>query len=72
MTLVDLDLAYDASRWLRRGRLEFRAQLNNVFDRRYFATVGSNGFVAFDPDGQHYTLLRGAPRQFFVSVDLAF
>ncbi|MCB1554663.1 MAG: TonB-dependent receptor, partial [Xanthomonadales bacterium] len=72
VTLVDLDLAYDASRWLRRGRLEFRAQLNNVFDRRYFATVGSNGFVAFDPDGQHYTLLRGAPRQFFVSVDLAF
>lgn len=71
-TLVDLDLAYDASRWLRRGRLELRAQINNVFDREYFATVGSNGFVAFDPDGLHYTLLRGAPRQFFVGIDLRF
>lgn len=68
VAVFDFDLGYDASHWLRRGRLEWRMQLNNMFDRRYFATVGSNGFVAFDPDGLHYTLLRGAPRQLFVSV----
>lgn len=51
-----------------------RLQLNvtNLLDARYFATVGSNGFRASDPNGSHYTLLAGAPRQVFLSFELTF
>lgn len=44
----------------------------NLFDKRYIATLGSNGFRDYDPQGKFQTLLSGAPRQWFVSVDMAF
>lgn len=40
--------------------------VSNLFDKRYFSTVGTNGFVTADPNGQFATLLEGAPRQVFV------
>jgi iron complex outermembrane receptor protein len=67
--LVDASAAYDfGSIWRLEG---LRVQLagTNLLDRRYFATVGSNGFVASDPAGQNFTLLAGAPRLFFLSVE---
>jgi iron complex outermembrane receptor protein len=50
---------------------ELQLQLNvtNLFDKRYFATVGSNGFAQSDPKGTFATLLPGAPRQFFLSLN---
>lgn len=51
-----------------------KASLNvtNLFDEDYFASVGTNGFVARDPQGLNYTLVTGAPRQFFVTVEAQF
>ena len=52
--------------------LSARLNVTNLADKRYFATIGSNGFVASDPTGQFYTLLAGAPRQAFLSLDAKF
>ena len=49
--------------------LSLQFNINNLFDKQYFATVGSNGFVASDPNGSFATLLAGAPRQFFLSLN---
>jgi iron complex outermembrane receptor protein len=52
--------------------LKFSANITNLADKQYFGTVGSNGFVASDPTGLNYTLLQGAPRQLFFTVDAKF
>lgn len=52
--------------------LRLSLQVSNLLDERYFSSVGTNGFVASDPDGLNYTLHAGAPRQWFVSLDLRF
>lgn len=44
----------------------------NLFDKTYIATLGSNGFRDYDPQGTFQTLLTGAPRQWFVSLDAQF
>lgn len=57
------------------GRIKsLRVGLNvyNLLDKRYIATLGSNGFRDTDPQGTFQTLLTGAPRQWFVSVDAKF
>ncbi|HYD78547.1 MAG TPA: TonB-dependent receptor [Paucimonas sp.] len=43
------------------------ARIENALDRRYFSTVGTNGFVASDPGGTYATLQTGVPRQFFLT-----
>ncbi|MRW91681.1 TonB-dependent receptor [Duganella sp. FT80W] len=45
-------------------------QLNvtNLFDKRYFATIGTNGFVSSDPSGSFATMLAGAPRTAFITL----
>ncbi|WGG51582.1 TonB-dependent receptor [Rugamonas sp. DEMB1] len=50
---------------------ELGLQLNvhNLFDRRYLSSIGSNGFKSSDPDGSFATLLSGAPRQLFFSLN---
>ena len=48
--------------------LSLQLNVSNLFDKKYFATVGSNGFVAHDPDGTFATLLTGAPRQVFLTL----
>lgn len=44
-------------------------QLNveNLLDKKYFSTIGTNGFAATDPSGTMMTLMTAAPRQFFVT-----
>lgn len=42
--------------------------VNNLFGKRYFSTVGSNGFSASDPSGTSQTLLTGSPRQVFLTL----
>lgn len=44
----------------------------NLLDKTYIATLGSNGFRDYDPKGTFQTLLTGAPRQWFVSVEAKF
>ncbi|HEX5755165.1 MAG TPA: TonB-dependent receptor [Arenimonas sp.] len=69
---LDAGLAYQWPEpgWPRSVRLQLNA--TNLFDARYFATVGSNGFRPSDPAGTNYTLLAGAPRQLFLSVEMEF
>lgn len=52
----------------------FKLQLNltNVFDKEYFGSIGTNGFVASDPRGLNYTVQSGAPRQAFLTAEVRF
>lgn len=45
-------------------------QLNvtNLLDKKYFATIGTNGFASADPSGTFATMLAGAPRAAFLSL----
>jgi iron complex outermembrane receptor protein len=52
--------------------LEVQFNVTNLFDKKYVATIGSNGFANSDPAGTFQTLLAGAPRQVFVSVRKTF
>lgn len=52
----------------------FKLQLNvtNLFDKAYFGSIGTNGFVTSDPLGLNYTLQSGAPRQAFLTAEVRF
>lgn len=56
------------------GLNDFSAQLSltNLLDKKYFSTIGSNGFVVSDPQGAYATMLEGAPRQVFVTISGKF
>ncbi len=49
---------------------EVRAQLNvnNLFNKQYFSSMGTNGYGYSDPNGTTQTLQAGAPRMAFFSV----
>ncbi|MCE3264965.1 MAG: tonB-dependent Receptor Plug domain protein [Pseudoduganella sp.] len=47
---------------------QLQLQVVNMFNKRHFATIGSNQFVATDPAGTFATLLTGAPREIFISI----
>jgi iron complex outermembrane receptor protein len=49
--------------------LELQANVSNLLDKRYIATMGSNGYTAF---GDNQTLLTGAPRQVFFTLSTTF
>lgn len=42
--------------------------VNNLLNKNYFSTIGSNGFSKSDPNGSSQTLLVGAPRQMFLTI----
>jgi iron complex outermembrane recepter protein len=71
-TLVEATVGYrfDGSTWM--DGLEIQANVTNLFDKKYVATIGSNGFTNSDPNGTSQTLQAGAPRQFFVSLKKQF
>jgi len=52
--------------------LTLQGSVTNATDELYISTVGSNGFVNADPNGTAQTLLRGAPRQYFISLKAKF
>lgn len=70
--LLDAGIGYalPSASWLKASRLQLN--VTNLLDERYFSTLGSNGFRTRDTAGQHYTLLAGAPRQVFLSLELQF
>jgi iron complex outermembrane receptor protein len=59
---------WDLSGGHRRGKLTFALHVNNLFNKRYFGTIGSNQFSASDPQGLFPTLLTGSPREIFFTV----
>jgi iron complex outermembrane receptor protein len=46
--------------------------VTNLTNRRYIATLGSNGFVNSDPNGTAQTLLPGAPREWTLTFAAKF
>jgi iron complex outermembrane receptor protein len=52
--------------------LMLQGLVTNLADEDYISTIGSNGFTNADPNGTSQTLLRGAPRQYFLSVKARF
>jgi iron complex outermembrane receptor protein len=70
--LVDAGVSYSWDDLAMFESVKLGLSINNLLDKDYFATVGSNGFVTSDPQGLNYTLQSGAPRQFFLSLDLRY
>lgn len=66
--LVDATIGYRLNIGQRQP-VELQLNAVNLFDKRYVATIGSNGF-GFSGDNQ--TLLAGAPRQVFVTLKAGF
>lgn len=66
--LVDATIGYRLNIGQRQP-IELQVNAVNLFDKRYVATIGSNGF-GFSGDNQ--TLLAGAPRQVFVTLKAGF
>lgn len=52
------------------GVKDFSIQVNveNLLNKQYYSTVGTNGFIKSDPTGSFATLLTGAPRQIFLTI----
>jgi iron complex outermembrane receptor protein len=48
---------------------EFDINVANLFDKRYVATIGSNGF---GNSGDNQTLLAGSPREFLATLKFGF
>lgn len=67
-TVVNLAAGWRLGAQLGLREASLRLNLTNLLNRRYFATLGSNQFVASDPGGTFATLLTGAPRQFALSL----
>lgn len=53
---------------------DVKLQLNvyNLFDKQYYSSIGTNGFVNSDPNGTAQTLQLGSPREFFVTLTANF
>ncbi|MBV7537478.1 TonB-dependent receptor [Duganella sp. sic0402] len=49
--------------------LSLQINVTNLFDKQYISTIGTNGFAASDPKGLMGTLLTGAPRQVFFTLN---
>ena len=59
---------WDLAAGMHHGSLTVQLNVNNLFNKRYFSTIGSNQFTASDPRGLFPTMLTGAPRELFVTV----
>jgi iron complex outermembrane recepter protein len=66
--LVDATLGYRFDAGLR-SPIELQLNATNLLDKKYVATIGSNGF---GNSGDNQTLLAGAPQQFFATVKVGF
>lgn len=71
--LGDIGAGYERQEW---GAFkDFKMQFNvyNLLDRQYYATVGTNGFVASDPQSvADNTLQQGAPRTISGGLSVRF
>jgi iron complex outermembrane receptor protein len=67
-TLFNASLGYRLGSTLGLKDLTAQLTVNNLTDKRYISTLGSNGFVNSDPKGTEQTILPGAPRSVFFSL----
>lgn len=52
--------------------IELLANVTNLFDRRYYASLGTSGFRNADPDGTYTTLQVAPPRQVYATLRAHF
>lgn len=71
-TVFNAGAGYDFGRLGVFSDVGLSLNITNLTDKRYFATTGTNGYVASDPQGYNQTLMAGAPRQAFFTVDASF
>jgi iron complex outermembrane receptor protein len=67
-TLLNASLGYRLGSKVGLKDLTLQATVNNLTDKRYISTLGSNGFVNSDPKGTEQTILPGAPRAYFLAL----
>ena len=64
---LNLGYRFHSRNWALRG-VDAQINVTNLFDKRYVATVGSNGFEVSDPKGTFQTLQAGSPRMVFFTL----
>ncbi|MFC4763488.1 TonB-dependent receptor [Dyella koreensis] len=70
--LFNLGAAYDVGKVGVVQDLKFALNVTNLADKKYFGSIGTNGFIANDPQGQFATLQVGAPRAAMLTATLRF
>jgi len=70
--LFNAGARYDLGRVGAVADVALALNVSNLADKRYFASTGTNGYVASDPNGDNQTMVVGAPRQYFMSLDVTF
>jgi iron complex outermembrane receptor protein len=68
-TLLDLSLGYRFRQFPVFKELTAQLNVANLMDEQYISTIGSNGF---GNSGDSQTLLTGAPRQYFFTLNARF
>lgn len=70
--LVNAAAAYDFGKLGYMQDLKLALNITNLADKKYFGSIGTNGFIASDPNGQFATLQVGAPRAAMLTATLTF
>lgn len=70
--LFNAGVNYDIGAWSILKDLSVSFNVTNLTNKHYFATTGTNGYVASDPNGYNQTLQAGAPRQYFFNISAKF
>jgi len=68
-TLLNGSVGYRMTKAAGLSDLSIQLSAQNLTNRRYVSTIGSNGFVASDAAGTEQTLLPGAPRAWYLSLN---
>ncbi len=69
---VDLSAGYRLTGTKARPGAELLVNVVNLFDHRYYASLGTSGFRNSDPDGTYTTLQVAPPRQAFATIRAHF
>ncbi|MEO8778614.1 MAG: TonB-dependent receptor [Rhodanobacter sp.] len=70
--LVNAGVNYDVGTVSILKDLSLGLNVTNLANKHYFASTGTNGYVASDPEGYNQTLQAGAPRQVFFNLNARF
>ncbi|MFO0447784.1 MAG: TonB-dependent receptor family protein [Pseudomonadota bacterium] len=71
-TILDLSGGYRFGSFGVLKNLTAQFNVTNLADEEYVSTIGSNGFTNTDATGTGQTVLAGAPRQVFLTVNASF
>ncbi|GAA4033838.1 TonB-dependent receptor [Actimicrobium antarcticum] len=66
--LLNLTAGYKMKSFGALKDVSIQLNVDNLLNKDYFSTIGSNGFSKSDPSGTSQTLLTGAPRQMFLTI----